>query len=161
MSSAKGVSIMYEQIKIRSANSLDSLDLYNWRNDPTTRKMFFSSDLISIQNHQKWFKKALASKNFLLLIGEINKSKLGVCRFEFSIIKNTAEVSINLNPNFRGLGLGGQLLERCISHFIERYPIKLIAKIKKNNLVSQRIFKKSNFIQVQNSSNIIEMILEP
>ena len=125
----------------------DLLDIWLWRNDK--KSIFFSKNKkkITLEAHNKWFKKNLKNKKIKFYIGFIakknEKKKAGVIRF--NIKSKYALVSINLNPVMRGKGLSYILLASGIKKFLKFKKIKLIAEIKKNNFASIRCFLKNKF----------------
>ena len=125
----------------------DSLDIWLWRNDK--QSIFFSKNKkkITLEAHNKWFKKNLKNKKIKFYIGFIveknEKKKVGVIRF--NIKSKYALVSINLNPVMRGKSLSYILLAAGIKKFLKFKKIKLIAQIKKKNLASISCFLKNKF----------------
>ena len=125
----------------------DSLDIWLWRNDKKT--IFFSKNKkkITLEAHNKWFKKNLKNKKIKFYIGSIveknEKKKVGVVRF--NIKSKYALVSINLNPVMRGKNLSYILLSAATKKFLKFKKIKLIAEIKKNNFSSIKCFLKNGF----------------
>ena len=125
----------------------DSLDIWLWRNDK--RSIFFSKNKkkITLEAHNKWFRKNLKNKKIEFYIGYIvknnEKKKVGIVRF--NIKSKYALVSINLNPVMRGKSLSYILLAAGIKKFLKFKKIKVIAEIKKNNFASIKCFLKSGF----------------
>jgi RimJ/RimL family protein N-acetyltransferase len=125
----------------------DSLDIWLWRNDKKT--IFFSKNKkkITLEAHNKWFKKNLNNRKIKFYIGSIvkkkQKKKVGVVRF--NIKSKYALVSINLNPVMRGKNLSYILLSAATKKFLKFKKIKLIAEIKKNNFSSIKCFLKNGF----------------
>ena len=144
---------------IRDANLDDSDDIYNWRNDKLSREMFFDSSVISKETHDSWFKKTLNSNNNKIYIGEKDNAKIGVCRFEKNKNEQIAEVSININPNFRGKGLSSDLLNDSINFYLKKNYIDLNARVKNKNEISQKIFKKVGFYVDEINKNEIKFLL--
>jgi RimJ/RimL family protein N-acetyltransferase len=134
-------------MKIQKIIKKDSLDIWLWRNDK--KSIFFSKNKkkITLEAHNKWFKKNLKNKKIKIYIGSIvkknQKKKVGVVRF--NIKSKYALVSINLNPVMRGKSLSYILLATGIKKFLKFKKIKLIAEIKKNNLASINCFLKNGF----------------
>jgi len=132
---------------IQKITKKDSFDIWLWRNDK--KSIFFSKNKkkITLEAHNKWFKKNLTNKKIKFYIGFIakknEKKKAGVIRF--NIKSKYALVSINLNPVMRGKGLSYILLASGIKKFLKFKKIKLIAEIKKNNFASIRCFLKNKF----------------
>jgi len=146
-------------MKIRKAIIHDCDDLFNWRNDPLTRSMSIESSEILIEDHKKWFEDSLKSLSRIIYIGELNGKKIGVCRFDIFDNKSYSEISINLNPDFRGHGISFKLLDNAIKEFKSSYPIDIHAKIKRANKASLKIFKKSGFHQKTLFEDEMELIL--
>ena len=58
---------------------------------------------------------------------------------------NSSEVSINLNPIMRGRNISFALLSGAIETYKKNNLVELHAKIKKENVVSLKIFQKCKF----------------
>jgi len=130
---------------IRDSRMSDAGALLQWRNDPQSRAMFSNSSIITDDEHRCWYQQALSSEKTHFYIGEDQSDRFGVCRFDISQDEKRAEVSINLNPKYRGKGLSRELLDRSILAFQERYPLELTARVKRANEASLRIFKQAGF----------------
>ena len=141
----------------------DALDIWLWRNDK--KSIFFSKNKkkITLEAHNKWFKKNLKNKKIKFYIGSIvkknQKKKVGVVRF--NIKSKYALVSINLNPVMRGKSLSHTLLATGIKKFLKFKKIKLIAEIKKNNFASIKCFLKNgfHFLKSRNQYNFYQRSL--
>lgn len=135
---------------IKNATQNDSIDIWNWRNDPHSRSMFINSNLVSWDEHSLWFNRLLSNPAHIVYIGSTKENeKVGVCRFDIGPSGDIAEVSINLNPAMRGKGLSQVFLKAATSIFWDNKKINLTAKIKKENAASLKCFEKSGFV-VQN-----------
>jgi len=134
-----------KKIKIRFANSKDNKSIFNWRNNKLTREMFFESKIITFKDHSNWFKETLANKNKKIYVGELNGKKIGICRFDFNKKNSSSEVSINMNPKMRSLGLGKRFLFQCIEFYLSTDNHELFAKIKSKNKASLKIFDYVGF----------------
>ena len=132
---------------IQKITKKDSLDIWLWRNNK--KSIFFSKNKkkITLEAHNKWFRKNLKNKKIKFYKGFIvkknEKKKIGFVRF--NIKSKHALVSINLNPVMRGKGLSYILLAAVIKKFLKFKKIKLIAEIKKNNHASVKCFLKNGF----------------
>jgi RimJ/RimL family protein N-acetyltransferase len=132
---------------IQKIKKKDSLDIWLWRNNK--KSIFFSKNKkkITLETHNKWFKKNLKNKKIKLYIGSLvkknEKKKVGIIKF--NIKSKYALISINLNPVMRGKGLSYILLAAGIKKFLKFKKIKLIAEIKKNNFASIKCFLKNGF----------------
>lgn len=133
-------------IKIRSAKKNDSKDIFEWRNDELTRRMSLTSKIIEWENHSIWYSNSLDMDSRTVLICEdFHNKKIAMIRFDIS--KNSAFVSINLNPSMRGKGFAKLCLIKSIEFFSnEHMEINyLIAKIKDDNIASQKVFVSIGF----------------
>lgn len=133
-------------MKIRLVTLEDSSEILEWRNDPDTRKMFISTARVEPEEHQRWLQDSLKNPLRVLYIGLEGEKKVGICRFDYSPEKQTAEISINLNPSVRGMNLSVPFLQTSIDSFRESNRCPLTATVKKGNLASIRCFEKCNFI---------------
>ena len=139
---------------IQKIKKKDLLDIWLWRNDK--KSIFFSKNKkkITLEAHNRWFKKNLNNKKIKFYIGLIvsknQKKKVGVVRF--NIKSKYALVSINLNPVMRGKKLSYILLASGIKKFLKFKKIKLISVIKKNNFASIKCFLKNGFCFLKSSN---------
>ncbi|KAF0224929.1 MAG: N-Acetylneuraminate [Rhodospirillaceae bacterium] len=141
---------MAADLLIRAAQDADSRDIWRWRNDATTRAMSVHSTEISWDAHAAWFAQAVAAGDRRFYVGELGGAKIGLCRFDLAHDGASAEVSINLNPDRRGQGVGASLLAGCIARFRQEFPVGLTATIRPDNPASQRIFARCGFVLVDN-----------
>ena len=139
-------------LSLRHAIEDDVIDIFNWRNDPLALKMSLRQDAISFDAHKKWFDYTLADKKVVMLIGVCNEERIGVCRFSTSDNWDYTDVSININPAYRGKGLGTIFLGQAISVYSQTHTQKLFARIKNSNQASICIFEKCEFRMVLSNS---------
>lgn len=130
---------------LREATEADSKEIWQWRNCFQTRAMSIATDEVSWEHHVNWYSTSLNSPSRFLYLGLLSdKEKVGLCRFD--IIGNIAEISINLNPAFRKMGLSASLLFAAIKHFNKKYRMDLTATIKHTNAASILCFTKCGFV---------------
>ena len=125
----------------------DSKDIFNWRNDQKTREMYVHGEEITWKHHSEWFSRMLKSPNNVIYIGRDRESKtsIGVVRFDINKNQNDSEVSINLNPIWRGKGVSSKLLSASIKQFISSHKIPIVAKVKIKNIPSVKCFESALF----------------
>lgn len=123
---------------IREATQADAEDVWAWRQDPQTRAMSRSREATPLDAHRAWFAAALADPQRTLLIGELEAQKVGMVRFDRGAV---TEVSINVNPDCRGRGLGRALLALAL----RREPGEVWAEVKDENGPSRRLFEGAGF----------------
>ena len=138
---------------LRHAVFDDCEDLLNWRNDPMTRTMSIIQDAVKKEDHDNWYRSSLNNLNRTIYIAEKDGQKIGMCRFDYNADENFAELSINLNPTMRGMGLSVKILKQAIEQYPNSCPV--IATVKKDNVASARAFKKAGFKQYGNDLNYL------
>ncbi len=144
------------QINTRPADIKDLKDIWLWRNNPLTIKQSKEGSKITLQEHTKWYKECIINdSNYIFISEDSKKNKLGMTRFDIDKKKSSAIVSINLNPMFRGLGLGKDILQFGINAFRKSHKISLIAIIKKNNLASIKCFERCDFLIDRNDKELL------
>lgn len=127
-------------MKLRKARAADAADVLAWRNDSVTRAMSRSCEPVDAAEHNAWFAAALSDPARALLIGELDDGKVGMVRIDRG---QECEVSINLNPAFRGRGLSLDLLNAALAN--ETGPI--LAVIRPSNAASIRLFEWAGFVR--------------
>lgn len=149
---------MNEPLVITPCQASDSRDIWLWRNDETTRCMSINTGEVSWKEHEKWFASALSNKDRLLLIGRIGENSVGMVRFD-KIGQDTLQVSINLNPEFRGKGLGKQLLKEALSIAEKKGTAQFIAEVKVENVPSNKLFSSLGFVvsETKNDANVYRL----
>lgn len=142
----KNIDLNKVEISYREVNINDSQDLFNWRNDMLTRKMFRNPKRVNIEQHHEWLSNKIINNNCYFLIFFIGGlRKIGYVRFD---IKDTfAEISINISPLERGNGYATKCLLLSIKSFQKKYTEvkKLLAEIKTSNIASKKSFEKVGF----------------
>lgn len=138
---------MKNEIYIRPAKDTDSKDIWSWRNDPVTRENSPNDDEVSWDEHSAWFTAALNDPNKIIFMGvdaEVSVS-VGMVRFDINEDGFTAEVSINLNPSWRGKKISSHFLSLAIAEIQKTSPFVLTAEIKSENTPSIHCFKRCAF----------------
>ncbi len=107
---SEAVLALVQQIAVRAANEADSPFIFQWRNDPTTRRGSRNTDEISWAGHQRWLANVLVDKARELLIVEHLGEPVAVLRFDRADDTGQNgppewEISINIAPRRRGDGL--------------------------------------------------------
>jgi UDP-2,4-diacetamido-2,4,6-trideoxy-beta-L-altropyranose hydrolase len=111
-------SILRSTLRIRRATLADMRHVFEWRNDESIRSVSRSSEPISWDEHEVWYRNEVQCDSSVLLIGEVGSVPVGVVRFECG--SNAAEVSIYLVPGCSGPARGSRLLrsgERYVRQF--------------------------------------------
>jgi len=138
-------SLMSNIINLTKAEITDINDIFEWRNHPDIRKNFFNQELLSWEEHEKWFMAKLKDPDTTIYMAHYRNEKVGAIRFEAndSVIKT----SLMLNPDFLGKGFGSKVIKLGVEKFImEKKPdMQIIAEIKSGNLSSIKAFQNAGF----------------
>jgi RimJ/RimL family protein N-acetyltransferase len=132
-------------VRLRPARDDDARPMLAWRNHPSTRAYFRDPRPVPEADHVAWWSRTLASPDRALLVGAVGSIEIGVLRLDAA--GEAAEVSIYLDPDLTGLGLGTALLTAGQRWVTEKRPAicRLIADIDPDNLSSQRAFTAAGF----------------
>ena len=144
-------------MQIREAIQSDSPDLFLWRNDVLSRRMFKNPELLTFEEHSRWFESARINPHKYILIGYNQNKKIGVCRFDLEKDNNLSEISININPKFRGRGFGQKLLKLALKEFKQVFNGDIVTNIRIENLASIKIFEKCGFYFLEKNDEYILM----
>jgi UDP-2,4-diacetamido-2,4,6-trideoxy-beta-L-altropyranose hydrolase len=135
---------------IRKATASDCELYWHWANDTVVRQNAFNSEKIAWKEHQEWFDARLVDLSTILyLVVGNNLGPIGQVRFEQS--GQHFIISYSIGRQFRGLGLGKKLLASVIEVFRETHRFDLIGEVKKDNLVSAKVFENLEFQEIPSS----------
>jgi len=136
------------EITQRTATMEDADILLTWRNHPNTRKFSRNPEKILVRQHIRWLADRLGKTQlqpFYLFIEDgraIAMSRLDAV--PESIQKY--QISILVDPDRHGEGLGTKILSLTCESFFHMYPENtIVAYINRNNHVSQKLFIKAGF----------------
>ena len=122
--------------------------IWEWRNNELTRSMFRNSELVSWQDHESWFEKLLLASNRYIYVGYLHDKPSGVVRFDLiDGTKGDYEVSINISPDYRGIGIGKLILSSGIQNLRKENKLlsNVIAEVRKGNIASTALFESAGF----------------
>lgn len=128
----------------RHASITDAHMLFEWRNDPDTRRMSRSTDEVSWDEHIHWITRVLDDASRILLIIEHDGRPVGTVRWDHRSGIDW-EVSIALSPSARGQGLSFGVLaagESGLPSGVHR----LVAAVNVENTASRRLFERSGYL---------------
>lgn len=133
------------KIKFRKATISDADLYFSWLNDPEVRNNSYQADPVPYETHLAWFTKRLnADSTFFYLF--INEKNIPVGQVRIERQQQETIIGISIDKNFRGMGLGSEMLNKATDDFLSKYPQDQIhAYIKLSNPSSYRIFKKAGF----------------
>lgn len=132
----------------------DSRTVWQWRNDPVTRQMSRTTEVIAWDDHRRWYERIVATAGTTLLLALQDGVPACMVRFD-TLAPETAEVHINMNPRLRGGGLGRPILAAaCAYGWDERKLSSIYAVIKVENQPSRRIFEGVGFVCQQEHAGL-------
>lgn len=137
--------MVLRDIKLRIAEMADSADIFSWRNHERIRRVSRHSDLISVDDHERWFSTILANRARHLLVASDGDGPLGIVRFDNE--HTASEVSIYLVPLRLGIGLGASLLLAAEGWLASNCPeiVEIKAEVHAGNLASEELFRSCGY----------------
>ena len=134
------------KLTLRVATAEDSRRLWLWRNEPSARAMFGDQQPVPWEAHAAWLTALLTDINTAIFIVETDTRPCGSVRFHTELTK-IASVSIAMARHVRGLGYGAAALTlACREVFKQQFCDRIEARVKRENVASQRIFVKCGFL---------------
>ena len=139
------------RIKLIKAKISDRNFLLNLRNDKDSRENSGNTELISKQDHNKWFSDQLDKNEHKIFIVKIYKKKLGYIRLQKKL---RWEVSIVILKKYRNKKIGKKALLNLEKKF---QKIKIFAKVNKLNTKSINFFLSCDYCIIKNLKNFYIM----
>ena len=134
-------------IMLRRCTYSDMDIIYKWINDDEVRTNSFNSDYIEYETHVKWFNEKINSNNIYMYIILNNNKEIGTIRLEKHNSK--AIISYLISNEYRGKGYGNKVIDLIKKEAIINNIDILEAVVKKDNIVSRRIFINNGFFEIQ------------
>ncbi|HEY1037870.1 MAG TPA: GNAT family N-acetyltransferase [Bacteroidia bacterium] len=133
-------------LKMRMASEADTELYYSWANDALVRQNSFATGEIDHNTHVNWFHNKLKSPDcFFYLFTDAQITPAGQVRIDNS--KGEIVIGISIDEQFRGKGLGVQMLNIACSDYLQKFPDReIIAYIKEENIASFKQFRKADFL---------------
>ena len=133
-------------------------DVWLWRNVGVTLSHYRSKVATSLASHAKWFQAALDDSNLWMAIVEVDKTPAAHVKFDLADDSaGQAEVSIYLNPAFRGRGLGCHVLRAAIAEAHNHDLTSFFAEAHTVNGASRRIFADAGFREIGMRECFVQM----
>jgi UDP-2,4-diacetamido-2,4,6-trideoxy-beta-L-altropyranose hydrolase len=129
-----------ELLRVRPAGKADARVMFEWRNDSVIRRTARDSSMIAWSDHVAWVEQSLNMEDRLLMMAQIGRTPVGVIRFDRR--QGEAEVSLYLDPQLHGLGLGHLVLQQGETAAASHWPALggFVAETLTHNIGSQRLF---------------------
>ena len=137
---------MTNEFIVRKTGIEDAKRIWEIRNHPASRQESLNQKEISLNDHFDWFKnKYFENHNNACFVLEHQEMIVGYCRLDSD--NNSYIVSIAIDPDYHGQGLGTILLSKSLRQLNTDKIV--LATVRKDNLASLRIFEKNGFIPVK------------
>ena len=141
----------YHHVSLREATHLDSELLFEWTKDIAVRHSSFNSNSINLNDHLLWFNKKLESTNTKIYIATIEQN-IPIGQIRIDAFYDYWLIDYSIDKSFRGSGYGKQLVKLLIKLNPNKF---FLAKVKSENIASQKVFENLNFQKINNSKNTI------
>lgn len=126
------------------ANTSHQQLLFDWANDPETRRNSYSSDEIQWENHIRWLDKKLNDPSCKIYIFKLDNEFCGMARLEKS--GDERVIGVSVAAEHRGKGLASQMIEMSSKDYVEKMKVnRIIAYIKSDNQASLKAFEKAGY----------------
>lgn len=143
---------MKYDIFLRSAVEVDVDRLFDWKNDPETRRNSINSKEVSRDEHAAWFDNMLRTSGHLLLIADDNDVSVGVVRIDWDDKHEACDLSFTVAPEHRGKGYGLAIAESAIKDMGE---VRVSAEVKITNIASRRILETLGFRIIDSQGELL------
>lgn len=131
--------------RARPAVPDDARMLFDWRNDPETRRVSRSAEAVGWDDHVEWLARTFEDDERVLLIVEKDARPIGTVRWDHRGGPEW-EVSITLAPQSRGRGLATGVLSAGEEGLLSENAIRFIAAIQDANEASRRLFARAGYL---------------
>jgi len=135
---------MTKRHTVRKATIGDAPRVLEIRNHPTTRAASLQTDEIPWERHAPWFERTYLTEDagHSCFVVETEGIVVGYCRYDTQD-DGIMLVSIAVDPEFRGQGIGASLLSESLATITEKS--RIIAEILKRNDASLNLFIRNGF----------------
>ncbi len=153
--------LIRESIDCRFASESDAENIWKWRYNEKNHQFYIKSQVPDFSSHLHWIRQKLKYPNTDLLIIKSGKIDIAHTRLDYDV-KNpkAAEVSICMNPRFKGRGLSLSALNSTINFARSKECKILLATIHQDNHASLKTFQSANFFETSRLETYIFMRLE-
>lgn len=142
-----GLDYYKTRLVLRAASMDDAQLLFDWANDPVTRKNSFNPEPILWASHVEWLQKKLSDHSARLFVLELDDVACGHIRYQLEK-SGDALLSFVVAPGFRGMGIGDSLVTKSRSVICKQWPsCRVKALTLQGNRASLSIFRKNGFVE--------------
>ncbi len=136
---------------IRKASIGDMWEIYDLVNDLFVRLASINKKTITRKEHEEWFKTKLSDTNcYFYVVCNMQGTVIGSVRLDKEEQKSTYDISIYLDPDYQGRGLGTEVIAEVTTKLQKEHNnCDIQAYIALNNIASQRAFGKAGYQEIE------------
>lgn len=132
------------QFSFREVDQKDEKLLFDWRNDPITRRWSFDDKPILFNDHQKYLKEKILDKKCLMWIFLLNNEPCGLVRF--NINDNEVILNYSISEKYRGQKLASVMLILARKKICKLFPkVDIYAYTLPENMASIKSLQRAGF----------------
>jgi UDP-2,4-diacetamido-2,4,6-trideoxy-beta-L-altropyranose hydrolase len=119
--------------------------VWEWANDPTTRRSSFTSSPIPWDDHVRWYDERLRrDRPDLFIVVDRRSEPIGQVRLE--IHDGRGRMPINLAPSYRGHGYGSLIIDAGSNRLLDEPEVEAIdVYVRPDNEASIKAFRSADF----------------
>lgn len=139
-----------EEIDIRPASDTPEDRRYVWKvnNDPSVRERATNTESIPWEEHVEWYADVMADPDRLLFVTQYEGRDCGVVRYDLDDGTAEAEISIALQPEFRGKHIGRGVIRFTSLSILERTGVEtVVAHVRPGNQPSLKAFRSAGYVE--------------
>ena len=144
-----------DQLWLRPVSMADATNIYQWRYFGDAAKFYRETAVPDFAAHLAWLETALGQPSRHLLIAQEGGADIAHLRFDVSALG--AEISISVNPEFRGKKKGHSILASALEYGRKMKLGTITARVHENNLASVRLFRSVGFSPVSQEGKFFVM----
>ncbi len=145
----------------------DAETIMEWRNDPTTLRMFYHSTPKKMPEFYDEYIKAYFSEPqcpaVFAMEGDERIAFLRFCSYDaYAHADNSiVDISINVPPEKRHKGIGTRVLQAASEYLRKKEVAGVMAEIKEENVASIRAFERAGYAYIDTKRKAIEGVRDP
>ncbi|WP_086972011.1 GNAT family N-acetyltransferase [Caballeronia glebae] len=139
-------------LTLRKATARDSDLLYEWRNDPITRRSSHDTSEIARERHERWLAASLENSRRQIFIAEEHERLVGTVRVDHGP-DGTAELSWTVAPDARGKGVATRMVRRVADEISGKCPVR--AEVKAGNHASVKVANAAGMHLVNEGRDVL------
>jgi len=141
-------------VTLRAASATDERRLFDWANDPATRRSARNRQPIAWSEHCDWFAAKLAAADCAIWIAEVDGEAVGQVRLDRHDM--SAEIDIAVAPRHRGHGYGQAILRTLAAdHAVGAACLQ--AAVRMENDASLAMFRKAGFAETNSADGFVNL----